>query len=90
MSEQVDTDVWSIAGAFGEQHYDGGAGFGDDDDDYSGYDDGGHAELSFDDLADAAASGQADMPGMHADHPQACDVLTSPNLPGWPCGSIHT
>ena len=55
------------ADAGGEEPYDAGCDFEDDD----GYDDGGHAEeLSFDDLADAAASGQPSYDGMNADLPQ--------------------
>ena len=62
----------------GEEPYDAGCGFGDDD----GYDDGGHAEeLSFDDLADAAASGQPSYDCMNADRPQVGSP-SSPQLAG--------
>ena len=50
-----------------EEQYGDGAGFADDD----GYDEGGQAEeLSFNDLADAAASGQPSYDAMAADPPQ--------------------
>ena len=57
----------ACAGMQEDLHYDAGAGFDDD----GGYVDGGYAgELSFDDLADAAASGQPAHAGMHVDNPQ--------------------
>ncbi|CAK0746455.1 hypothetical protein CVIRNUC_001693 [Coccomyxa viridis] len=52
-------------------HYDAGGGFDDD----GGYDDGGYpGELSFDDLADAAASGHPAHAGMHVNNPQAAEL----------------
>ena len=56
-----------LADDTGEEQYGNDAGFGDDD----GYEDGGQPEeLSFDDLADAAASGQPNYDAMNAEAPQ--------------------
>ena len=61
------TVLLACAGMQEGLHYDAGAGFDDD----GGYDGGGFAgELSFDDVADAAAGGQPAHAGMHVDNPQ--------------------
>lgn len=61
------TVLLACAGMQEGLHYDAGGGFDDD----GGYDDGGYpGELSFDDLADAAASGHPAHAGMHVNNPQ--------------------
>ncbi|CAL5219116.1 g890 [Coccomyxa viridis] len=63
-----DAENFDVAG---EEQCDNDDGFGDDE----GYEDGGQAEeLSFDDLADAAASGQPNYDEMNAEAPLAAEL----------------